>query len=370
MLSEERKNETVELCRKLISTRSYSGEENGVVDVIKSAFNNMGFDDFFIDDYGNIIGHIKGEESGKSILFDGHMDTVPVIDKSEWKYPPFAAEIHEGKMYGRGTSDMKGALCAMICAVSYFAKDIKRKFKGDIYIAGVVHEECFEGVASRKISARVKPDYVVIGEASNCNLKIGQRGRAEILVETFGKPAHSANPENGINAVYKMNKLIEAIRKLKLSTHPFLGDGILELTDIKSSPYPGASVVPDYCRATFDRRLLVGETRESVLKPIQDIIKKLEGEDAEFKAKVSFSKGKERCYTGNEIEGERFFPGWLYDRKDEFVEKAYNGLKKAGIDPEITHYSFCTNGSHYAGEAGIKTIGFWTIQGKPGSYSK
>ncbi|AND84050.1 YgeY family selenium metabolism-linked hydrolase [Clostridium tyrobutyricum] len=358
MLSEERKNETVELCRKLISTRSYSGEENGVVDVIKSAFNNMGFDDFFIDDYGNIIGHIKGEESGKSILFDGHMDTVPVIDKSEWKYPPFAAEIHEGKMYGRGTSDMKGALCAMICAVSYFAKDIKRKFKGDIYIAGVVHEECFEGVASRKISARVKPDYVVIGEASNCNLKIGQRGRAEILVETFGKPAHSANPENGINAVYKMNKLIEAIRKLKLSTHPFLGDGILELTDIKSSPYPGASVVPDYCRATFDRRLLVGETRESVLKPIQDIIKKLEGEDAEFKAKVSFSKGKERCYTGNEIEGERFFPGWLYDRKDEFVEKAYNGLKKAGIDPEITHYSFCTNGSHYAGEAGIKTIGF------------
>ncbi|WP_278382363.1 YgeY family selenium metabolism-linked hydrolase, partial [Clostridium tyrobutyricum] len=213
-------------------------------------------------------------------------------------------------------------------------------------------------VASRKISARVKPDYVVIGEASNCNLKIGQRGRAEILVETFGKPAHSANPEKGINAVYKMNKLIEAIRKLKLSTHPFLGDGILELTDIKSSPYPGASVVPDYCRATFDRRLLVGETRESVLKPIQDIIKKLEGEDAEFKAKVSFSKGKERCYTGNEIEGERFFPGWLYDRKDEFVEKAYNGLKKAGIDPEITHYSFCTNGSHYAGEAGIKTIGF------------
>lgn len=358
MLSEERKNETVELCRKLISTRSYSGEENGVADVIKSAFDNMGFDDFFIDDYGNIIGHIKGEESGKSILFDGHMDTVPVIDESEWKYPPFAAEIHEGKMYGRGTSDMKGALCAMICAVSYFAKDIKRKFKGDIYIAGVVHEECFEGVASRKISARVKPDYVVIGEASNCNLKIGQRGRAEILVETFGKPAHSANPEKGINAVYKMNKLIEAIRKLKLSTHPFLGDGILELTDIKSSPYPGASVVPDYCRATFDRRLLVGETRESVLKPIQDIIKKLEGEDAEFKAKVSFSKGKERCYTGNEIEGERFFPGWLYDRKDEFVEKAYNGLKKAGIDPEITHYSFCTNGSHYAGEAGIKTIGF------------
>jgi putative aminopeptidase FrvX len=65
MLSEERKNETVELCRKLISTRSYSGEENGVVDVIKSAFNNMGFDDFFIDDYGNIIGTYKRRRKWK-----------------------------------------------------------------------------------------------------------------------------------------------------------------------------------------------------------------------------------------------------------------------------------------------------------------
>ncbi|ADK16043.1 MULTISPECIES: YgeY family selenium metabolism-linked hydrolase [Clostridium] len=358
MLSEERKSEVIELCKKLIRTRSYSGQEENVANVIKVAFNNMGFDDFFIDDYGNIIGHIKGKEKGKSILFDGHMDTVPVVDESEWTYPPFAAQIHDGKMYGRGTSDMKGALCAMICGVSYFAKDVKKKFKGDIYVAGVVHEECFEGVASRKISAKVNPDYVVIGEASNCNLKIGQRGRAEILVETFGKSAHSANPEKGINAVYKMNKLIEAIRKLKLSSHDFLGDGILELTDIKSSPYPGASVVPDYCRATFDRRLLVGETRKSVLKPIQNIITELEKQDENFKAKVSFSRGKEMCYTGVEIEGERFFPAWLYDRKDEFVKKSYDGLVKAGINPEITHYSFCTNGSHYAGEAGIKAIGF------------
>ncbi|RMD01667.1 YgeY family selenium metabolism-linked hydrolase [Clostridium autoethanogenum] len=358
MLSEERKSEAIELCKNLIRTRSYSGEEENVANVIKAAFSNMGFDDFFIDDYGNIIGHIKGKEKGKSILFDGHMDTVPVVDESKWTYPPFAAQIHDGKMYGRGTSDMKGALCAMICGVSYFAKDVKKKFKGDIYVAGVVHEECFEGVASRKISAKVNPDYVVIGEASNCNLKIGQRGRAEILVEIFGKSVHSANPEKGINAVYKMNKLIEAIRKIKLSRHDFLGDGILELTDIKSSPYPGASVVPDYCRATFDRRLLVGETRKSVLRPIQNIITELEKQDEDFKAKVSFSRGKEMCYTGTEIEGERFFPAWLYDRKDEFVKKSYDGLVKAGINPEITHYSFCTNGSHYAGEAGIKAVGF------------
>lgn len=88
----------------------------------------------------------------------------------------------------------------------------------------------------------------------------------------FGKPAHSANPEKGINAVYKICGIIEEIRKLKLTHHAVLGDGILELTDIKSSPYPGASVVPEYVSATYDRRLLVGETLESVLQPLQELI--------------------------------------------------------------------------------------------------
>ena len=82
-------------------------------------------------------------------------------------------------------------------------------------MAGVVHEECFEGVAARKISEKVKPDYVVIGEASEMNLKVGQRGRAEIVVETFGVPAHSANPEKGVNAVYKMCEAIQAIREIE-----------------------------------------------------------------------------------------------------------------------------------------------------------
>ena len=106
------------------------------------------------------------------------------------------------------------------------------------------HEECFEGVAARSVSELVKPDYVVIGEASLCNLKIGQRGRAEIVVETFGVPAHSANPEKGINAVYAMCRVVEAIHGLHSPEDPTLGKGILELTDIKSEPYPGASVVP------------------------------------------------------------------------------------------------------------------------------
>ncbi len=357
MLSEERRNKVINICRELISHYSVSGQEKGVVSAIKNKMEKMGFDDVQIDRYGNVIGHIKGNKPGKKILFDGHIDTVPVVE-SQWNHNPFAGEIVDGKIYGRGTSDMKGQVSAMIAATSYFAKDTNKDFEGDIYVAGVVHEEIFEGVSAREISKNVKPDYVVIGESSELNLKIGQRGRAEIVIETFGKPAHSANPEKGINAVYKMSKVIEAVQKLEPKVQPKLGKGILVLTDIKSSPYPGASVVPDYCKATFDRRLLVGETKESVLEPIEKLLTELMKQDPEMKVKVSYAKGKETCYTGEIIEAERFFPGWLYDENDEFVQAAYKGLKQAGLNPEITEYSFCTNGSHYAGEVGIKTIGF------------
>ncbi|MFR4581930.1 YgeY family selenium metabolism-linked hydrolase [Clostridium cadaveris] len=356
-MERSREEQVIELCQKLINEKSYSGHEDGVVRVLSERMKVMGFDEVTVDKYGNLIGCIRGNRPGKKILFDGHMDTVPVTEENEWMYPPFAAEIHDGKIYGRGTTDMKGSLSAMICAASDFANDRNKDFSGEIYVAGVVHEECFEGVAAREISKAVNPDYVVIGEASTLNLKIGQRGRAEIVIETIGKPCHSANPEKGINAVYKMAKVIEAIRTLKPTHHPVLGNGILELTDIKSAPYPGASVVPEYCRATYDRRLLVGETKESVLAPINELLKKLMSEDPELKVKAYYAVGKEECHTGNVIEGERFFPGWLFDKDEEFVQAVYEKLKEKGFSPEITQYNFCTNGSHYAGEAGIKTIG-------------
>ncbi len=357
-LTSERSELVVALCQALIQQQSYSGHEDGVVACMKQRFKELKFDEILTDEYGSVLGHVKGKRPGKVLLLDGHIDTVPVPDESRWTHKPFGGEVENGRIYGRGTSDMKGAVSAMMAATAFFAADTEREFAGDVYVSGVVHEECFEGIASRKISERIKPDYVVIGESSELNLKRGQRGRAEVVVETFGKPAHSANPRAGVNAVYKMAALIGEIGKLKAPVHEVLGEGILELTDIKSSPYPGASVVPDHCRATYDRRLLVGETKASVLQPLQALIDEMKSNDPAFDAHVSFARGVESCYTGEEIGGERFFPGWVFDKEDEFVQAALRGLKGAGLRPEITQYSFCTNGSHYAGEAGIKTIGF------------
>jgi putative selenium metabolism hydrolase len=357
MLTQEIQQEVLELCGRLIQTQSYSGNEKAVASVLTDYFKTHSYDEVLTDAYGDVIGLIRGSKPGPRVLFDGHMDTVPVSDPEKWVYPPFEASIHDGRMYGRGSSDMKGALGAMACAAADFAKSVGKDFAGEIYVAGVVHEECFEGVAARSISALVKPDYVIIGESSELNLKIGQRGRAEIVVETFGRAAHSANPEKGINAVYHMAKVIGAIQNLEPPEHPILGKGILELTDIKSSPYPGASVVPEYCRATYDRRLLVGETKESVLLPLEELLQQMQKDDPELRARVSYAVGEEICYTGEKISGERFFPGWLFDREEPFIQKIYQELIMQGYSPEITRYNFCTNGSHYAGEAGIRTVG-------------
>ncbi len=358
MITKERESRLIHLCSDLIRIKSYSGQEAQIVALLKEVFEKVGCKDVTIDEYGSIIGRLKGRRPGKILMFDAHVDTVPVSDPKKWEIDPFGGEVDNGRIYGRGASDMKGALSAMISAIDYFTTDTQNSFDGDIVVAGGVQEEAFEGVASRSISHRFKPDFVVIGEASNLNLKRGQRGRAEIIVETFGKPAHSANPTEGLNAVYKMTQLIDAVRGLPAGRHPVLGDGILELTDIKSSPYPGLSVIPEYCRATYDRRLLVGETKETVLTPIRELIAALGRDDSEFNAKVSYAFGKEDCYTGSPIEAERFFPAWVYDEDDEFVQTAFRGLRAIGLRPKISHYAFCTNGSHYAGEAGIKTIGF------------
>ncbi|SUB81182.1 N-formyl-4-amino-5-aminomethyl-2-methylpyrimidinedeformylase [Pragia fontium] len=357
MLSASRFDEVVKNCQTLIREKSYSGQEGNVVKAIEKIMKHYQFDDIHIDKYGNIIGGIIGKQPGKTLMFDGHIDTVPV-DEDKWSHNPYGGDIEDGKIYGRGTTDMKGAVAAMISAVGFYGQDHQRNFAGKIYVSCIVHEECFEGIAARLVTERYKPDYVIIGEASELNLKIGQRGRAEIVVETFGKPAHSANPQAGINAVYKMSQLIDKIRTVAPPTHPVLGLGILELTDIKSSPYPGASVVPDYCRATYDRRLLVGETKESVIAPLEKALQELQAQDPQFKGKVSYAFGKESCYTGATIEGERFFPGWVFDEADEFVQAVLSGVRSADIEPTITQYSFCTNGSHYAGEAGIHTVGF------------
>ena len=155
-----------------------------------------------------------------------------------------------------------------------------------------------------------------------------------------------------------MAAVIPAIQALTPNTHPVLGRGILELTDIISSPYPGASVVPGLCRATFDRRLLVGETEKSVLAQVEQALAQVKARLPQLDARAYLAQGEAPCWTGETIRAKRFFPAWLLEEDHPLVQKALAGLQAAGLEPKLSHFSFCTNGSHFCGEAGIPTVGF------------
>ncbi len=354
-LSEERKTELIALCRDLIRIRSDSGCEGQMVEKLKQVFTGFGFE-FQVDRFGSVTAHKKGRDGGPKLLFDGHIDTVPA-QPVDWKHDPWGAEMENGKIYGRGASDMKGAVAAMICAAKYFAED-HPGFAGDLYLSCTVQEESFEGVAAGEVERTVRPDFVVIGEATELALNIGQRGRAEIVAEAFGRAAHSANPEKGINAVSLMCELLKEFEDLPEVRDEFLGKGILVPTDIASKPYPGLSVVPEYCRVTFDRRLLTGETEESVLLPLRAAADRLAASYPGAGVKISYAYGKMPCYTGETIEGFRFFPAWKFGPEENFVSAMRKSLQSAEIAAPISYYSFCTNGSRFAGQAGIRTVGF------------
>ena len=354
----ERDKEVIEFCKEAIRIPSPSGGEKGVALLMKKKMEELGYDSVVIDEFGSCIGIINGSEPGKTILIDGHIDNVDVIDEKEWKHKPWGAEETDGKIYGRGTSDMKGSVCAAVIAAGNFKKDTGGKFKGRVAVSCTVHEECFEGISCRLVSDYVKPDCVIIGEATTSTVKIGQRGRAEVVVETEGISCHSSNPEKGKNAVYAMMGVIKEIRKIVPNEHPLLGKGILELTDIKSYPYPGASVVPSKCIATFDRRTLVGETVETILGQVDEAIERARKKDPDLKARCYIRDGEALCWTGATIKAQRYYPAWAVDEKSELVQKALGALKKAGIETKISHFSFCTNGSHFCGEKGIPTIGY------------
>lgn len=129
MLTQERLDEVVQLCSSLVKVPSLSGEEQEVAHYIKQYAENHGFDEVHIDALGNVTAVINGTMEGPTILLDGHIDTVPV-QESNWSEDPYGGKVSEGKIFGRGTSDMKGAVSAMLLATKYFAQDRKRISQG------------------------------------------------------------------------------------------------------------------------------------------------------------------------------------------------------------------------------------------------
>ena len=335
--------------QELIRERSLSGEEQNVITKVVTEMKSLGFDQVWVDENGSAIGVINGAKPGQTLLLDGHVDTVQAR-ASDWAVDPFGATIQDGYLYGRGVCDMKGAVSAMIHAAA--AVD-RSQLAGRVAVSATVSEEVMEGITIRTVMEAVNPDAVIIGEATEFTLNRGGRGRAEIVIETIGKSAHSSSPQAGLCAVHEMMRVIQAIEILPLPVDPAVGEAQLCLTDIVSVPYPGHSVVPNRCRVSYDRRLVPGETPESVLAPLHDL-PELKG----VQYSLLVLDGVEKTSTGKTLQAMKFFPAWAFAEDHPLVTAAASGLEKAGFKVKLGAYRFCTNGAHSAGVAGVPTIGF------------
>lgn len=338
----------IQFLQALIRIQSLSSYEQPLIERVAEEMNSLGYDHVFIDANGSLIGLIEGAQSGPTLLLDAHCDTVGVAPGLSWQHDPFSAVITGERMYGRGTSDMKGALAAMV----YAAASVDRsRLAGRVAVSVTVLEEVMEGVSLGTVMDEVRPDFVVIGEATNLDLNHGGRGRAEVHLEAIGRPAHSSTPHLGVNAVHLMLAAVQAIEAMPLPSDPLLGEAIMALTDIISDPYPGYSVIPSRCRVTYDRRLLAGETMEDVVQAIQTL-PSLEH------VNVTIAQGKHTAYTGATLSGPKFFPAWKFPADHAFVQASLAGLQAAGLNSKLSAYRFCTNGAYSAGHANVPTVGF------------
>ncbi len=341
-------DQLIKFLQALIQIESLSGQEQPLIDRVTAEMNSLGYDHVFTDANGSLIGLIEGAQSGPTLLLDAHCDTVGVAPGVPWQYNPFGAVIADERMYGRGTSDMKGALAAMVYAAATVDKS---QLAGRVAVSVTVQEEVMEGVALGTVMQEIQPDFVVIGEATDLNLNHGGRGRAEIHLEAIGRPAHSSTPHLGVNAVHLMSAAVQAIETMPLPADPLLGEAIMALTDIISDPYPGYSVIPSRCRVTYDRRLLAEETMEGVVQAIKNL-------PALQDINVTIAQGEHTTYTDAILSGPKFFPAWKFSTDHPLVQMALTGLQSAGLQPKLSAYRFCTNGAHSAGHANVPTIGF------------
>jgi putative selenium metabolism hydrolase len=326
----------------LVRTPSPSGAEGAVAGLVQAELERLGYD-IEVDALGNVTGTLDAGP-GPCVLFDAHMDTVGVTDPAEWSVDP-AGELRDGRLYGRGAMDMKGQLAAVVHGAA------AAEAGGRVIVCASIAEEMIEGFATVEVARRVRPDVAVICEATGRRVAVGQRGRAELIVEVRGRPTHSSRPELGVNAVEAMADVIAAARTIELPVHDLLGRAILVPTDIVSRPFPALSVVPDLCTVTFDRRTLPGESEAEVVEQLRSVA---EAAVAPHGASVTVTIGVDRfdSYSGAAVEAPNFAPAWYVGPGEE---PARTALAALGAEPH--HWAFCTNGSGTAA-LGIPTLGY------------
>lgn len=271
------------------NTTNPPGNERPLAEMLAELMEKHGLEsevDVFAENRANVLGRLRGSGERKALLLNGHLDVVPVGEIA-WPHEPFAGEVVDGMVYGRGSSDMKSGLAAMLAA-AFAVKASGRQLKGDLLIAGSAGEET-DSIGARLFleQGRLKDvGAIVVGEPSSCGVNVAEKGALWVQVVTRGKTAHGAFPELGVNAITAMNDFLVALRAYQFTYTPnkLVGRPSMNISTIQGGVK--TNVVPDKCVLTIDIRTVPGMDHGRIVEDLREICRTLKTANASFEAEV------------------------------------------------------------------------------------
>ena len=234
----------------------------------------------------NAVGILKGTGGGRSLMWNGHLDTVGPNGMSQ----PFKAVVQDGRLYGRGSQDMKGSLAAMLGAVRAI-QEAGIRLKGDIILAGVADEE-LASLGTEHLVRHYQAQAAIVTEPTELRLCLAHRGFIAYSLETTGRAAHGSRYDEGIDAIIHMGRFLTELDILEKelrqrAPHPLVGPPSLHASIIQGGTE--YSTYPAHCRLEFERRTCPGETIDASTCELQVILDRLSAADPKFNATLSCS---------------------------------------------------------------------------------
>ena len=243
----------------------------------------------------NVVGIAKGTGGGKTLILNGHMDTVGTSGMPHAHDPI----VKEGRLYGRGAYDMKGGLAACMLAA---AEAKKHGLRGDLIVQAVVDEE-YASLGTQALTTRFRADAAIVAEFTELKLILAHKGFVWLEVETQGVAAHGSRPDLGLDAIANMGDVLRELKKLDSRlraqpTHPLLGSGSIHASLIKGGQE--LSSYPERCVLSVERRTIPGEEPEKAEAELGQIVSNLQHADPTFRAEVRRGLDRSPLETGED----------------------------------------------------------------------
>jgi putative selenium metabolism hydrolase len=338
----------VSFAARMVQTPSMPGQEGKVAAIIRREMESLGYDEVQVDAAGNVIGCLRGSGSGRSLMFNGHMDIVSEGDRAHWHTDPFSGHVADGFLWGRAATDMKGPLACQIYAVPVL-RAAGLLPAGDIYVTCVVMEE-IGGLGTQHLITHLKADCAVVGEPSNCLLKRGHRGRTGLRVTIVGRAGHASTPDRAVNPHYVAAAFLLSLRDLQMATHPEFTGATLAPTTYRSDN-ESINVIPESVSIHLDWRTVPGEEAEEMVGVLQERLQAvlLPGS----RGTIAVEQDDMLSYSGLRMSLPSVFRPYALPADHWLVRSAETALggERAGLWP------FATDGGHLYG-AGIPPLGY------------